>query len=136
MTSTPNHILALNTRLCQIIKGKGKALDLITATAQVLPFTAAFAAVNRLEQNPIYLADTCPEGAAKAAVQRYVASTYLPNPIDNAFLTGFEPGLHEMADRGPDNGIPVPPTQRCCLPATKRSGIDPQAGPPDCKSCH
>lgn len=106
MTPSPDQILALNTRLCQIIEGKGSALDLIAAATQILPFTAAFAVVNRPERNPIYLADTYPEGAAKAAVQQYVDSTYLLNPIYNAFLSGLKPGLHAMTDLAPDNWHP------------------------------
>jgi len=103
VTPTPDQILTLNARLCQLIEGEGTAGDMISAAALILPFSAAFVVVNRPHRNPIYLGDTYPKGAAKAAVQRYVASTYLLNPIYNAFLAGLEPGLHAMADLAPDN---------------------------------
>jgi hypothetical protein len=43
------------------------------------------------------------DAAAKEAVQRYVDSTYLLNPLYNAFLAGLKPGPHRMIDLAPDN---------------------------------
>ncbi|MDE1131729.1 MAG: hypothetical protein OSA49_09215 [Ascidiaceihabitans sp.] len=36
-------------------------------------------------------------------MQRYIDSTYLLNPLYNAFLAGLQPGLHRMSDLTPDN---------------------------------
>ena len=55
------------------------------------------------DQSPVYLGDTYPDGAPKDAVQRYINSTYLLNPLYNAFLAGLQPGLHRMIDLAPDN---------------------------------
>ncbi|MFT6022297.1 MAG: hypothetical protein ACI9PY_000406 [Ascidiaceihabitans sp.] len=43
------------------------------------------------------------DAAAKEAVQCYVDSTYLLNPLYNAFLAGLKPGPHRMIDLAPDN---------------------------------
>lgn len=97
------NIAALNLSLSKAIEGQGTALDLIEAARQIVPFTAGLCVVNRVDQSPVYLWDTYPDGAPKDAVQRYVKSTYLLNPFYNAFLTGLQPGIHRMSDLAPDN---------------------------------
>ena len=103
-------IEAANTALASVIDGCGGAPDLIAAACPLLPFAGAFCVVNRPGQRPHYLADTYPAGAAKDAVQLYVASTYLLNPVYNAILDGVHPGLYRMADLAPDNWNPAPET--------------------------
>ncbi|AXI48845.1 LuxR family transcriptional regulator [Sulfitobacter sp. SK012] len=76
---------------------------MIAAAQNVIPFAAAFCVVNRIDQPPVYLCDTYREGSPKEAVQRYIDSTYLLNPLYNAFLAGLQPGLHRMIDLAPDN---------------------------------
>lgn len=98
-----DNIEALNVALSKVIEGHGTALDMIAAAKLVIPFNAAFCVVNRINQPPIYLCDTYDEGSPKEAVQRYIDSTYLLNPLYNAFLTGLQPGLHRMIDLAPDN---------------------------------
>ncbi len=97
------NIKLLNTTLAEVIEGQRQALGLIDAARHVLPFTYAFCVVNRPGARPLYLCDTYPEGEAKAAVQTYVARTYLVNPIYNQILQGLPPGIHHMADHAPDN---------------------------------
>ncbi len=99
-------IEALSRKLVSVIEGSGGALEMIEAAAGIIPVTAAFSVVNRLGQPPIYLGDSFPAGPAKEAVQRYVSSTYLLNPVYNAFLSGLAPGLHRMIDLAPDNWRP------------------------------
>ncbi|WP_171178216.1 helix-turn-helix transcriptional regulator [Ruegeria sp. HKCCD8929] len=101
-------IEAVSTALADVIEGRSGALEMIAAARHLLPFTAAFCVVNRKGQRPHYLADTYPEGPAKDAVQLYVNSTYLLNPIYNAILDGVPSGLHRMAALAPDNWNPVP----------------------------
>lgn len=103
MTFSDDQVGALNAQLCQIIEGNGTALDLITAASNILPFSAALVVVNRRHQNPVHLGDTYPQGPAKTAVQRYISTTYLLNPLYNAYLDGLAPGLHAMTDLAPDN---------------------------------
>ena len=97
------NIEALSLSLSKVIDGRGGVLDLIAAAQTIVPFTAALCVVNRVDQSPIYLGDTYPDGAPKDAVQRYINSTYLLNPLYNAFLAGLRPGLHRMIDLAPDN---------------------------------
>lgn len=97
------NIEALNLTLSRVIDGQGDALDMIAAAQHIIPFTAAFCVVNRIDQPPVYLSDTYLDGAPKEAVQRYIDSTYLLNPLYNAFLAGLPPGLHRMIDLTPDN---------------------------------
>ncbi len=97
------NIEALNVALASVIEGRGNGLDMIAAAAHIVPFSAAFCVVYRVDQPPVYLCDTYGEGAPKEAVQRYIDSTYLLNPLYNAFLAGLQPGLHRMIDLAPDN---------------------------------
>ncbi len=97
------NIEGLNVSLSRVIEGHGDALDMIAAAQNIMPFTAALCVVNRVDQSPVYLCDTYPDGAPKEAVQRYINHTYLLNPLYNAFLAGLQPGLHRMIDLAPDN---------------------------------
>jgi DNA-binding CsgD family transcriptional regulator len=97
------NIEAVNVALSEVIEGRGSALDMIAAARHIVQFTAAFCVVNRIDQPPVYLCDIYPDGAPKEAVQRYIDSTYLLNPLYNAFLAGLKPGLHRMSDLAPDN---------------------------------
>lgn len=96
-------IETVNLSLSKVIEGHGTARDLIKAAQHIVPFTAALCVVNRVDQPPIYLCDTYPDGAPKDAVRSYIKSTYLLNPLYNAFLAGLQPGLHRMIDLAPDN---------------------------------
>ena len=103
-------IEAMNRALCQVIEGNGGILEIVSAAENMIPFTAAFCVINQKGQPPVYLGDTYPEGPAKEAVQSYVVSTYLLNPVYNAILDGLKPGLHRMADLAPDNWRPAADT--------------------------
>lgn len=99
-------IEAVNCALTHAIEDRGTMLEVISAAQLLIPFSAAFSVVNRKNQRPVYLTDTYEGTSAKAAVQNYVSSTYLLNPVYNAFLDGLEPGLYLMADLAPDNWNP------------------------------
>lgn len=99
-------IEAVNRALSNAIEGRGDTLEIVSAAQHLIPFSAAFSVVNRRNQRPVYLADTYRGTSAKAAVQNYVTSTYLLNPVYNAFLDGLDPGLYLMADLAPDNWNP------------------------------
>ncbi|MBO9443403.1 helix-turn-helix transcriptional regulator [Phaeobacter italicus] len=100
-------INAANTAFSAVCSGRADASGLIAAASSLIPISAAFCVINRENHQPVYLADTYPAGAAKAAVQLYVESTYLLNPVYNAVLSGVSPGLHRMADLAPDNWNPA-----------------------------
>lgn len=99
-------IEAVNHAFSNVIEGRGNMLEIISTTQHLIPFSAAFSVVNLRNQRPVYLADTYIGASAKAAVQNYVKSTYLLNPVYNAFLDGLDPGLYLMADLAPDNWNP------------------------------
>ncbi len=100
-------IEAINHALSAVIEGRGNMLEIIATAQQLIPFSAAFSVVNRKGQQPVYLSDTYTGAGAKEAVQNYVKSTYLLNPLYNAYLDGLAPGLYRMADLAPDNWSPV-----------------------------
>lgn len=106
-----HQIETLNRALARVIEGTCDgaegACTMIRAARQAIPFEAAFCVVYRAGHRPVYLADTYPAGAAKEAVQIYVTSTYLLNPVYNAFLGGMTPGIRRMAEFAPDNWQPV-----------------------------
>lgn len=77
-------------------------LKLIEAANIVLPFQAALCIINRKHSTPIYLCDSYSGKSEKQAVQRYVRSTYLINPVYNAFLSGMQSGVYRMRDLAPD----------------------------------
>ncbi|SCZ73875.1 DNA-binding transcriptional regulator, CsgD family [Epibacterium ulvae] len=103
MDFSAKSIKAVNLSLSKVMEGQGGALDLIEAAQHIVPFTAALCVVNRVDQSPVYLCDSYPDGAPKDAVQCYIRSTYVLNPFYNAFLAGLPPGLHRMIDLAPDN---------------------------------
>ncbi|EBA17055.1 transcriptional regulator, LuxR family protein [Roseobacter sp. SK209-2-6] len=102
-----DQIAPLCKELSLVIEGQGTACDLIQSARHILPFTAGFAAVNRKGQQPVLLGDTYAAGPAKEAVQLYARSTYLLNPVYNAFLNGLPQGIYAMADLAPDNWRPA-----------------------------
>lgn len=86
-----------------MLDGEADAVRLIQAVQAVFPCVAGFAVLNRLDSAPIYLADTYPDAASKAAVQLYVQATYEINPVFTAVQDGFRNGVVRMADLAPDN---------------------------------
>jgi hypothetical protein len=88
-------IEALNLTLSSVIDGCGAALYLIAVAQYLVTFIASFCVVNRIDQSPVYLFDTYLDGAPKDAVQRFIDSTHLLNPLCNAFLQ-----WQEAASRG------------------------------------
>jgi len=103
MPYSTNQISEFSTRLIKAIRNPNEPLLLIESAAVLLPFQAALCVVNRKHRNPYYLCDTYTDKEAKQAVQHYIKSTYLINPVYNSFLTGIETGLHRMRDLAPDN---------------------------------
>lgn len=92
-----------NAALAEVITGKGGADTLLAAIHALLPATAAFAVVNLPDQAPVYLADSYQGAEARAAVQSYVAGTYMLNPVWNAIRNGLPPGVYRMASLAPDH---------------------------------
>lgn len=90
-------------QLAGLLDGTADPLRLIRAAQALFPCEAAFAVINRPDARPLYLADTYPDPASKAAVQRYVHTTYELNPVHNAIRSGLRSGVVRMADLAPDN---------------------------------
>lgn len=103
MQEYKSDVSAFASALAGIIENGGAGGRLIEAAGHILPFSAAFCVVNRPSGAPVYLADNYPDGPAREAVQLYVRSTYLLNPVYNAILNGLPQGLYPMADLAPDN---------------------------------
>ena len=101
MSGTRFHEFSEN--LAGVIDGRLGAEALVVAASDLFPCYAAFAVLNRQEASPVYLADTYPDAASKAAVQRYVNTTYEINPVHNAIRNGLAEGVHRMGDLAPDN---------------------------------
>lgn len=98
-----NRIKKFSEKLARVIDGQSGADCLIDALASLYDCEAAFAVLNRPDAAPIYLADTYPDVTSKAAVQRYVTTTYQINPAHNAIREGLTTGVYRMADLAPDN---------------------------------
>ncbi|SFE55174.1 DNA-binding transcriptional regulator, CsgD family [Sulfitobacter brevis] len=92
-----------NAALAAVFTGAEGAEALLRAAQALVPVTAGLAVVNMPDAPPAYLADSYSSATAKAAVQHYVSSTYLLNPIWNAIREGLAPGIHRMADLAPDH---------------------------------
>ena len=90
-------------KLASVIDGQSGADNLIEAVAALFVCEAAFVVLNRTDASPVYLADSYPDQTSKAAVQRYVSSTYDINPVHNAIRDGLTSGVYRMADLAPDN---------------------------------
>lgn len=75
---------------------------LLKAMNRVVPFQIAMSVVYRRDANPIYVCDTFQEGQAKRALERYITSTYVLNPVYNAYLTGLKSGVYRIKELMPD----------------------------------
>jgi DNA-binding CsgD family transcriptional regulator len=75
---------------------------LLKAMNQVVPFQIAMSVVYHRNAGPIYVCDTFAEGQAKRALERYMTSTYMLNPVYNAFLAGLGSGVYRIRELIPD----------------------------------
>lgn len=75
---------------------------LLKAMNRVVPFQIAMSVVYRRDANPIYVCDTFQEGQAKRALERYITSTYVLNPVYNAYLCGLKSGVMRIKELVPD----------------------------------
>lgn len=92
-------------RIAEVLDGTPDAAQLIQAVQMIFPCEAGFAVLNRRAAAPVYLADSYPDAASKAAVQLYVRATYEINPVFNAIESGLREGVVRMADLAPDNWV-------------------------------
>ncbi len=75
---------------------------LIEALRAIVPFQSAVSVVFRPGSRPVYVFDTFQEPAAKQAMERFVSSTYVLNPVYDAVRAGLAPGVYRMRDLVPD----------------------------------
>jgi DNA-binding CsgD family transcriptional regulator len=75
---------------------------LLRAMNQVVRFEIAMSVVYHRNAGPIYVCDTFAEGQAKRALERYMTSTYVLNPVYNAFLAGLKSGIYRIRELIPD----------------------------------
>ena len=94
---------AFGRKLASVIDGQSGPDCLVDAATALFACDAAFAVLNRPDTSPLYLADTYPDPSSKAAVQRYVSTTYDINPVHNAIRDGLGSGVYRVADLAPDN---------------------------------
>ncbi|MBN9527719.1 MAG: LuxR family transcriptional regulator [Alphaproteobacteria bacterium] len=80
----------------------GGAAALIEALRLVVPFQSAVSVVFRPDARPVYVHDTFREASAKEAMERFMSSTYVLNPIYGAVRGGLAPGVYRMRDLVPD----------------------------------
>lgn len=97
----PDAIRGLATALDQFDTPGGPAA-LIEALRQIVPFRSAVSVVFRPDIRPVYVFDTFQEAAARQAMERFITSTYVLNPIYNAVRAGLTPGVYRMRDLTPD----------------------------------
>lgn len=76
---------------------------LLDAIGSVVPFAFAMSVVYRREGLPDHVVDTFVDREAKRALQLYLESTYILNPVYNAYLAGLKAGVHRLRELAPDN---------------------------------
>lgn len=81
----------------------GSPYMLFDAIARILPFKLAMSVVYRRGSTPVYVADTFADRKGKRALELYIESTYLLNPVYNAYLAGLEGGVYRLRELAPDN---------------------------------
>jgi DNA-binding CsgD family transcriptional regulator len=101
MSFTAAQISEFTKLIALALRHPNEPLRLIEAASVVLSFQAAICIINRKHRTPLYLCDTYTDKSAKQAVQLYAKSTYLINPVYNAFLGNLETGLYRMRDLEP-----------------------------------
>lgn len=78
------------------------ALALTRALGKVVNFRFALCLLYGRDVTPAHVCDTFSDATAKRALQRYMSSTYLLNPVYAAFLAGLETGVYRIRDLAPD----------------------------------
>ncbi len=75
---------------------------LFDAIASVVPFKFASSYVYTGRSKPVYIHDTFVSARAKQGLANYINSTYVLNPVYNAFLKGVKSGIYRIGDIAPD----------------------------------
>jgi len=69
-------------------------------TLVAFQYAFMFAYRPRLHPHPVY--STVSPGAMHEAVDRYVAASYIVNPVYNAYLAGLQSGVYRITELAPD----------------------------------
>lgn len=98
-------LLEWNTKLADTIATLGTERfpgHLVDAIEVVVPFKYAFLFLYRPKSRPVHLFSTIRTERARRAIDRFLETTYVLNPVYNAFLVGVESGVHRITDLAPD----------------------------------
>lgn len=98
-------LLEWNTKLAETIAALGTERfpgKLVEAIEVVVPYKYAFLFLYRPKSRPVHVFSTIRTERARRAIDRFLKTTYVLNPVYNAFLAGVESGVHRITDLAPD----------------------------------
>ena len=91
------------TRIIDRIDQDDLPKALFDAIASVVPFKFASSYVYTGRSKPVYIHDTFVSARAKQGLANYIDSTYVLNPVYNAYLKGVCGGIYRIGDIAPDD---------------------------------
>jgi DNA-binding CsgD family transcriptional regulator len=71
----------------------------------LIDFEYSVVFIYRGKASPIHLCDTFPTPESRSGINNYVKSTYILNPLYNAYRCGLKTGVYRLRDLVPDSSI-------------------------------
>src|ERR1700761_673099 len=78
---------------------------LTRALVTLIDFEYSVVFVYRGKASPIHIYDTFPTPESRSGINNYVKSTYVLNPLYNAYRCGLKTGVYRLRDLVPDGSI-------------------------------
>src|SRR5579871_4816583 len=78
---------------------------LARALVTLVDFEYSVVFIYRGRTNPIHIHDTFPYPEARAGIQNYVKSTYVLNPLYNAYQCGLKTGVYRLRDLASEGSV-------------------------------
>jgi DNA-binding CsgD family transcriptional regulator len=108
---------------------------LARALITLVEFDYSVVFIYRRRNNPIHIHDTFPYPEARAGIQNYVKSTYVLNPLYNAYRVGLKTGVYRLRDLAPDGPVERASSRKykICATSAEEIGYLTEGWPPGCE---
>ncbi len=105
---------------------------LARALITLVDFEYSVVFIYRGRANPIHIHDTFPYPEARAGIQNYVKSTYVLNPLYNAYQCGLKTGVYRLRDLASEGSVDSASSgkYKICATAAEEIGYLTEGWPP------
>lgn len=93
------------------------------ALSTLIDFESSVVFVYRGRASPIHIYDTFPGPQARAGIVNYVTSTYVLNPLFNAYRCGLKTGVYRLRDLASEGSVDSPLFRKYKICATSSEEI-------------